>query len=93
MKQKNSSKNTYILGGSSFALPKCMLCDNFIEDHDKHTMRCKAFPRGIPSTVIWEPYEKECNNGIKFEENEYIPPVEYDWWYFYIQKAGKEEVL
>ena len=69
MKQKNSSKNTYILGGSSFALPKCMLCDNFIEDHDKHTMRCKAFPRGIPSTV------------------------EYDWWYFYIQKAGKEEVL
>ena len=70
MKQKNSSKNTYILGGSSFALPKCMLCDNFIEDHDKHTMRCKAFPRGIPSTIIWEPYEKECNNGIKFEENE-----------------------
>lgn len=52
MKQKNSSKNTYILGGSSFALPKCMLCDNFIEDHDKHTMRCKAFPRGIPLSLI-----------------------------------------
>jgi hypothetical protein len=43
MNQKNSSKNTYILGGSSFSLPKCMLCDNFIEDDDKETMRCKAF--------------------------------------------------
>ena len=24
---------------------------------------------------------------------EQIPPVEYDWWSSYIQKAGKEEVL
>lgn len=68
MKQKNSSKNTYILGGSRFTLPKCMLCDNFIEDDDKHTMRCKAFPEGIPDTVLWDDIDKECKNGIKFED-------------------------
>lgn len=68
MKQRNSSENTYILGGNRLTLPKCMLCDNFLEDENKQVMRCKAFPGGIPNGVIWEPEEKECNNGIKFEE-------------------------
>ena len=45
-----------------------MLCDNFIEDENEQVMQCKAFPDGIPSEVMWEPEEKECNNGIKFEE-------------------------
>ena len=27
-----------------------------------------TFPNGIPEDVIWEPFEKECNNGIFFEE-------------------------
>ena len=29
-----------------------------------------TFPNGIPEDVIWEPFEKECNNGIFFEEAE-----------------------
>ena len=29
-----------------------------------------TFPNGIPEDVIWEPCEKECNNGIFFEEAE-----------------------
>lgn len=27
---------------------------------------CEAFPDGIPEDVLWEPVEKECNNGMKF---------------------------
>lgn len=49
-------------------VPKCMLCEHFIDDSDDSKMRCKAFPEGIPKEVMWEDDEKECNNGIKFEE-------------------------
>lgn len=49
-------------------LPKCMMCKYFIDDNDDSEMRCKAFPEGIPKEVMWEDDEKECNNGIKFEE-------------------------
>lgn len=31
---------------------------------------CEAFPNGIPEDVIGESFEKECNNGIFFEEAE-----------------------
>ena len=43
-------------------LPKCDLCKRCYEEEYK----CEAFPDGIPSEVMWEPEEKECNNGIKF---------------------------
>lgn len=68
MKQKSSLKNTYILGGNRFTLPKCMLCDNFIDDDSEQNMRCKAFPNGIPDHVLWESFDKECNKGIMFKE-------------------------
>lgn len=68
MKQKYSSKNTYVLGGNRFTLPKCMLCDHFIEDDNGKDMRCVAFPEGIPESVLWDGIDKECNNRIKFEE-------------------------
>ena len=45
-------------------LPKCMLCSTFNENSEE--MTCKAFPDGIPEDVLWEPVEKECNNGMKF---------------------------
>lgn len=48
-------------------LPKCMLCKNFIED-DNELPSCEAFPDGIPDEIMWEPDEKECNNGIKYVE-------------------------
>ena len=70
MKQSNSIKSTYILEGNRFTLPNCMLCNNFIENENKQVMRCKAFPDGIPSEVMWEPEENECNNGIKFSEDD-----------------------
>lgn len=69
MKQTNLSENTYILGGNRFSLPKCMLCDHFIDDGNDKDMRCKAFPEGIPDTVLWDDIDKECNNKIKFEGN------------------------
>ena len=50
------------------SLPKCMICKNFIDDGNNNEVRCKAFPNGIPDDVIWEDDEKECNNGIYFEE-------------------------
>ena len=49
-------------------VPKCMLCKHFIVDKDPTKYNCKAFPNDIPDDVIWEDEEKECNNGIKFEE-------------------------
>ena len=60
--------NTYILGGNRFTVPKCMLCGNFIDGDNEKDMRCKAFPDGIPDRTLWESFDKECNNGIKFEE-------------------------
>lgn len=51
-----------------FSLPKCDICKNFIVDNDPTKYSCKAFPNGIPDDVIWEAEEKECNNGIFFEE-------------------------
>lgn len=68
MKQKDLSENTYILGGNRFTLPKCMLCNHFMDDGNDNDMRCIAFPEGIPDTVLWDDIDKECNNGIKFED-------------------------
>lgn len=57
-----------ILEAKIMTLPKCMLCEHLIDDNDDSKMRCKAFPEGIPKEVMWEDDDKECNNGIKFEE-------------------------
>lgn len=48
-------------------LPKCMVCKHFIDD-DNELPTCIAFPKGIPKEIMAEDDEKECNNGIKFEE-------------------------
>lgn len=36
-------------------------------------LKCKAFPEGIPKEYIWGPVDvqklKECNNGVKYEED------------------------
>ena len=53
-------------------LPKCIFCKYLIEDNDESEMRCKAFPDGIPKEFIGKNEDEECNNGIKFEE-EQIP--------------------
>lgn len=47
-------------------LPKCELCKKYKFEDGKET--CEAFLDEIPEDVIWEPFEKECNNGIKFED-------------------------
>lgn len=50
------------------ALPKCELCKRYqIKDEVEV---CEAFPEGIPEHIMWEPYGKECNNGIGFEGDE-----------------------
>ena len=41
-------------------LPKCELCARYKDDGKHET--CEAFP----DDVLWEPVEKECNNGMKF---------------------------
>ena len=47
-------------------LPKSDFCKfQIIDEEGEH---CKAFPDEIPTDVYWEPKEKECNNGIKFEK-------------------------
>ena len=48
-------------------LPKCELCKRYVDKGDIEV--CEAFPDGIPGEVMWDPEEKECNNGIKFEED------------------------
>nr|DAJ01868.1 MAG TPA: hypothetical protein [Caudoviricetes sp.] len=66
MKQENLLENiSFIGGGHSFELPKCMLCKNLIEDDEK--MICKAFPNEIPEDVIFSGYEEECKQGAMFE--------------------------
>ncbi len=67
MKQRNSLENKYILGGNRFTLPKCMLCEHFIDDN-REDMRCAAFPEGIPDTVLWDAFDLKCNSGIKFAD-------------------------
>lgn len=47
-------------------LPKCEFCKKYKVREKKDV--CEAFPSGIPESVMWEPEEKECNNGIKFED-------------------------
>lgn len=49
-------------------LPKCEFCKKYRYDEENQTETCEAFPNGIPIEMQWEPEEKECNNGIKFEE-------------------------
>jgi len=70
MNQENSLKSIFSLGGGSLSLPKCMFCNHFIDsDNADALLACKAFPDGIPDDVLWEEdEEKECNNGIKYEE-------------------------
>ncbi len=61
-------KSTYLLGGESIRVPKCIFCKHYIDDEDAPII-CKAFPKGIPDEVLWEEdEEKECNNGIRYEE-------------------------
>lgn len=50
------------------ALPKCALCKRYQLKNSLEV--CEAFPDGIPEDVIWDPFEKECNNSIFFEEAE-----------------------
>ena len=45
--------------------PSCFDCAHF-RGAQKGKMVCLAFPDGIPEDVLWEPVEKECNNGMKF---------------------------
>lgn len=49
-------------------LPKCEFCKRYVDNGEIEI--CEAFPDGIPSEVMWDPEEKECNNGIKFEEDD-----------------------
>ena len=60
----------YRLGAEErmLVLPKCELCKRYQSENNREI--CEAFPDGIPEHIMWEPYEKECNNGIRFEENE-----------------------
>lgn len=48
-------------------LPKCELCKRYHIEEEREV--CEAFPDGIPEEVMWEPEDKECNNGIKFEKD------------------------
>lgn len=51
----------------TITMPKCTFCKNLINDEEDE-VKCTAFPNGIPDEVLWEDVNKECNNGIKFEE-------------------------
>ena len=44
---------------------KCLECKNFIKDEGT-TMRCKAFPEGIPDEKMLAPDDKQCNGEYKF---------------------------
>lgn len=48
------------------SLPKCDLCKRCYEKEYK----CEAFPDGIPNDVLFDPFDKECNNGIFFEDED-----------------------
>ena len=62
-------------------LPKCEFCKKYVIKEDIEI--CEAFPNGIPSEVMWDPEEKECNNGIKFEEDDEIPLIKNEQRYHY----------
>lgn len=49
-------------------LPKCELCKRYQINDGQEV--CEAFPEGIPESVMWESYEEECKDGIRFEEDE-----------------------
>lgn len=45
----------------------------------------------------YDEYVRDIKKAIRIKKPltefvEQVPPVEYDWWSSYIQKAGKEEV-
>lgn len=45
----------------------------------------------------YDEYVRDIKKAIRIKKPltefvELVPPVEYDWWSSYIQKAGKEEV-
>lgn len=46
---------------------KCITCKHFI-DEEGPILRCKVFPVEIPHEKMLEPDEKECNKGIRYEE-------------------------
>ncbi|MEG2668082.1 MAG: hypothetical protein RR990_05190, partial [Lachnospiraceae bacterium] len=48
-------------------IPKCMSCNRFFEDNNE-IPTCEAFPEGISHDVMWEPVDKECHDGIMFDE-------------------------
>lgn len=47
----------------------CMHCEN---EKDPENLKCKAYPEGIPSNLVWgfiDVHElDECNNGYKYED-------------------------
>lgn len=65
---KNNSLLDKFINPCVTSLPKCDICKHFIVDNDPTKYSCKAFPNDIPDDVIWENEEKECCNGIFFEE-------------------------
>lgn len=53
----------------SCILTMCTECKNYYEENDVEC--CKAFPKGIPTEMIFSQDEdKICNNGIKYEPKE-----------------------
>ena len=63
---KNNSLLDKFINPCVTSLPKCEFCKKYTVGEEKDT--CEAFPQGIQMEVMWEPEEKECNNGIYFEE-------------------------
>lgn len=52
----------------SIRLPLCEFCKHF-NNYEDDSMKCKAFPDGIPTEKIrLEEDGTECANGIRFEE-------------------------
>ena len=50
--------------------PKCLACANYISGSLPNTLKCKAFPDGVPEAYfvysrVGDEY-KICNNGIKY---------------------------
>ena len=51
----------------SLKLPKCDFCKHLYQDTGDYC--CEAFKDGIPLEVMIADKDKECRNGIKFEED------------------------
>ena len=65
MKQENSSKSTYFLGGGfRTEFPRCETCKWFNWEH----YVCEAFPEGIPDEKLWTDEDDVCNGKYRYEE-------------------------